>query len=303
MGLRHAQTLLELNKSISFICNKSEDKFASIKEVLGEKTPKLTTDLNEVFESKNVDTVVIATGPHQHYDLAKKALLANKHVICEKPFVFSIEESNELFDLAAAKGKRLIVHFSDLYSYKIHNLCKLTHQAIEDKKSFAVYYQNFGNGPWRDDYSVMWDYGSHAAAFLLRTKLIVTKFTNCNVIVFDKQTREYHFRFSDKELNQAVDIQIGNCHYDRFKGLSFSFPASYLKKGQDENSRCFGTCNLKEEKTLNNLYLHFDNYISVENYFAKDELHEYFKWFNSSVINFCLFYEKKTKEIEESTNA
>ena len=47
-----------------------------------------------------VDAVYIAVPHLQHYEYAKKALLANKHVLCEKPITLSKEQTEELFKIA-----------------------------------------------------------------------------------------------------------------------------------------------------------------------------------------------------------
>lgn len=52
----------------------------------------------------HVDAAYIAT-PHQtHYDYAKKALLAGKHVLCEKPLVMRHSQAEELYQLAQTSG-------------------------------------------------------------------------------------------------------------------------------------------------------------------------------------------------------
>jgi len=60
----------------------------------------------------NTDVVIIATPPQTHYQLVKEFLLANKNVICEKPFVEKKELAQELFDLSQEKNVNLFVaHF------------------------------------------------------------------------------------------------------------------------------------------------------------------------------------------------
>ncbi len=49
---------------------------------------------------KNVDCVYIASPHLTHYEYAKKALLANKHVLCEIPLVLSSVQAEELFEIA-----------------------------------------------------------------------------------------------------------------------------------------------------------------------------------------------------------
>ncbi len=50
-----------------------------------------------------VDAIYIASIHETHYDYAKRALVAGKHVLCEKPMVFSVTEAEELFALATEK--------------------------------------------------------------------------------------------------------------------------------------------------------------------------------------------------------
>ncbi len=52
----------------------------------------------------NVDAVYIATTHLSHYDLAKQALQAKKHVLCETPMVLNGDEARELYELAEKQG-------------------------------------------------------------------------------------------------------------------------------------------------------------------------------------------------------
>ncbi len=55
-----------------------------------------------------VDAVYIASTHETHYDYAKAALNAGKHVLCEKPLAFTRKESEELYKLAASKNAVLM---------------------------------------------------------------------------------------------------------------------------------------------------------------------------------------------------
>ncbi|MBE6983919.1 MAG: Gfo/Idh/MocA family oxidoreductase [Ruminococcaceae bacterium] len=58
----------------------------------------------ELLADKQVNIVYISAVNSQHYSLAKLALLAGKHVICEKPCTTSSEDTLQLFALARDKG-------------------------------------------------------------------------------------------------------------------------------------------------------------------------------------------------------
>lgn len=57
---------------------------------------------------KDVDLVYVASPHLTHYDYVKKALLADKHVLCEIPFVLSREQALELYRLAEERNLVLL---------------------------------------------------------------------------------------------------------------------------------------------------------------------------------------------------
>jgi scyllo-inositol 2-dehydrogenase (NADP+) len=77
-----------------------------------EKYPSVTVvqDAAAVFADQNIDLVVITTPNNSHFDLARKALLANKHVVVEKPFTNTANEATQLIEIArrANLEKRVI---------------------------------------------------------------------------------------------------------------------------------------------------------------------------------------------------
>ena len=63
----------------------------------------------EALFATNVELVVITTPPESHYSLAKGALEAGKHVVCEKPFTSTLAEAEELVALAEQSSNILTV--------------------------------------------------------------------------------------------------------------------------------------------------------------------------------------------------
>jgi predicted dehydrogenase len=72
----------------------------------GFSVPTIATDYREVLRDPAIDAVHICTPNAQHFSMAKDALLAGKHVLCEKPLATSVEEGEELVALAARQGLR-----------------------------------------------------------------------------------------------------------------------------------------------------------------------------------------------------
>ena len=59
-----------------------------------------------------IDSVHLATPNHLHFPHAKAALLAGKHVVCEKPLAMNTKESAELVKLAAETGRANAINFN-----------------------------------------------------------------------------------------------------------------------------------------------------------------------------------------------
>ena len=68
--------------------------------------PKTEADYRRILEDPAVDAVHICTPNALHFPMAKDALQAGKHVICEKPLATSVDEARELVALAAETKRR-----------------------------------------------------------------------------------------------------------------------------------------------------------------------------------------------------
>lgn len=75
---------------------------AFAQEILSGCTVAATAD--EVINNPGVDLAVIATPNATHFDLARQALLAGKHVVLEKPLTNTVAEADELRTIADGEG-------------------------------------------------------------------------------------------------------------------------------------------------------------------------------------------------------
>ena len=89
-------------------------------------------DYDSCLKDENVDLVYICTINPTHYTLTRKVLESGKHVICEKPFVSTSKEIEELFEIAKKNNCFLMeAHktcFTPLNEYlmtRIHELGKI----------------------------------------------------------------------------------------------------------------------------------------------------------------------------------
>ena len=52
---------------------------------------KVYTELKELMQDEQVDFIYVASPNSLHYEHVKKALLAGKNVLCEKPMVITVK--------------------------------------------------------------------------------------------------------------------------------------------------------------------------------------------------------------------
>jgi predicted dehydrogenase len=93
------------------------------KKTAAEKYPGIKSfdTYEELLNDSSIELVIVNTPNYTHFELAKKALLANKNVIVEKPFCVTVAECDELMAIAEAKNKMLSVYQNRRYDsdYKI----------------------------------------------------------------------------------------------------------------------------------------------------------------------------------------
>jgi predicted dehydrogenase len=70
--------------------------------------PKTYKDYRELLSRKDIEAVVIATPLYMHFPITKDALLAGKHVFCEKSLVFRPEEVHALRALSNERSKQVL---------------------------------------------------------------------------------------------------------------------------------------------------------------------------------------------------
>lgn len=99
--------------SIKKICDHHAENIKKITDV----NPEIGScdNYSELLKDADLDLIVIATPADTHYELAKQALLAGKHVMVEKPFVFRPEEGTELISLAEKKNLILMVDHPHIF--------------------------------------------------------------------------------------------------------------------------------------------------------------------------------------------
>jgi len=83
------------------------------------------SELDMLLLDPRVDAVAIATPPRTHYDLARQALEAGKHVLVEKPLATSVAEAEELIEIARRVDRVLMPGHTFVYSPPVNKVREL----------------------------------------------------------------------------------------------------------------------------------------------------------------------------------
>jgi predicted dehydrogenase len=98
MGSTHTEALRRLGLPVVGILGSSPEKSRRAAASLG--IGKAYADFDEVLADPEVQSIHLATPNRLHYPMARAALLAGRHVLCEKPLAMTSAESAELVELA-----------------------------------------------------------------------------------------------------------------------------------------------------------------------------------------------------------
>lgn len=80
-------------------------------------------EISDLLANPDVDVVVNLTIPEAHYPVSRQALEAGKHVYSEKPFVLTLQQGEDLRNIAAARNLR-VGSAPDTYLGGSHQFCR-----------------------------------------------------------------------------------------------------------------------------------------------------------------------------------
>lgn len=120
-----------------------------------------STDYRQILANPEVDAVSICVNNNMHYQVAKDALLAGKHVLVEKPLTMDVETSKELIALSQKQGKVLCVGHLFRFNNAVLKLKELN-QKGEFGRIFFIKTQWTNNSPLIGNTDVIFDLAPHA---------------------------------------------------------------------------------------------------------------------------------------------
>ncbi|GMQ58344.1 Gfo/Idh/MocA family oxidoreductase [Vallitalea sediminicola] len=106
------------------IINNDKAKLLYLVDIVEEKAKSLaskykcdySTNIDDILYDDSIDVIHILTPHYLHYEMAKKAILASKHVVLEKPAAIRVEDVQDLKQLSLKMNKQIAVVFQNRYN-------------------------------------------------------------------------------------------------------------------------------------------------------------------------------------------
>jgi predicted dehydrogenase len=150
--------------NFSYICDKRKERLDTANSIYVGHV-KYTLDYSDVLNDKDVDAVALAVETSAHYQLAKRALDAGKHVYVEKPFTSTVSEAVELKS-QAEKAKK-VIHIDHIMIY--HSFIQKIKEWVDSGEIGDIVYfdaSRMNLGQIKEDVNAMWDLAIHDLSIL-----------------------------------------------------------------------------------------------------------------------------------------
>ena len=131
---------------------------------------EIVKNADDIINDPDINLVLVGSPNTSHFDLAKKALLADKHVLVEKPFTITTAEADELIALAKQRNRVLSVHHNRRFDSG-HNTVKkvlasgVLGKVVEMEVHYDRYRLNLRPNAWREKAlpgsGIFYDLGAH----------------------------------------------------------------------------------------------------------------------------------------------
>ncbi len=125
MGWVHVEALRRIGVPVLGIAGSSTDKARAAAARL--ELPRAYGSYQEVLDDHRVAVIHVCTPNRVHFEMTRDALLAGKHVMCEKPLAINSRQSAELVDLAARLPNQVA---AVNYNIRFYPLCQEARQRI-----------------------------------------------------------------------------------------------------------------------------------------------------------------------------
>jgi predicted dehydrogenase len=188
------------------VCEMNSRRLATVQR----KYPGVATmsDFAAMLQTPGLDAVCVATPVLSHFQLARAALEAGKHVFVEKPLASTSAEVRELIALAENRKRVLLVDHTFIYTGAVRKIKEL----VASGELGEIHYYDSARvnlGLFQHDVNVLWDLAIHDLAimdFVLGQRPTAVSATGMSHVAGQPENLAYLTLFYDSNLLGHVNV-------------------------------------------------------------------------------------------------
>lgn len=172
--IRNLSSLTEC--TVKLVCDIDAARLAHMKDVYPEV--QTSSRFDELLEDAGINALVVATPVRLHFEMAQKCLQAGKNVLVEKPMACTVEQCQELVELAQKQKLTLMVGHTFIYSAPVRKIKEI----IESGELGEIQYicsRRLNLGLFQKDINVAWDLAPHDISIILYVLGEQPVYVNC----------------------------------------------------------------------------------------------------------------------------
>ena len=201
---------------------------------------EIVSSFDSLTEDPEIELIVVNTPDYLHYEMGKKALLAGKNVVIEKPFTKNLKEADDLLALAEKKGLIITPYQNRRFDGDFMTVKKLIENnvlkdVVEFRSAFSKFSVNFNREKWTEreegGSGALYNIGSHlidqavslfgnpeSVFCLSRENRPGTKIDDFFTIIllYEKMTAELRSSYVEKIFSHRFHINALNGSYIKF---------------------------------------------------------------------------------------
>ena len=127
---------------------------------------RVTDSVDQVLADPEVAGVAIASPAESHGELVRRALLAGKDVLVEKPLCLSVDEGKTLVALACERRRVLMVGHLLWYHPAVLKLRQLVEEGELGRIRY-IYSNRLNLGKFRQEENILWSFAPHDVSVIL----------------------------------------------------------------------------------------------------------------------------------------
>ena len=140
MGREHIRNIEIIdNAEVVALCDTFEDSIKASYELVNNKSIKCFNNIDSLIQDDSVDAYVISTPNFTHIDVIKKVLVANKHLLIEKPMCTNVDDCFELQQITKNYKSTIWIAMEYRYMLTVSKMTEYIHtKKICDLKMLTI---------------------------------------------------------------------------------------------------------------------------------------------------------------------